>query len=1052
MRLVQIRRSIASTDKFQKMTKSKLIKRLFIGVGVFLLLFIAALVAIPFLFKDEILEGVKKAANENLNAKVDFASLDISLLRSFPSVSIGLNDYSITGIEPFDGVKLAAGESALVTVDFWSAWNFGKVPLNIHSITLDKPVINVIVLADGRANYDIAKPTADTSSTDIKFEIMLQEYAINGGNIIFDDRLGGTYVQLTGLDHSGEGDFTQDIFDLDTKTSIAEMTAESGGISYLKKAKVKLDAGFNIDVPNSKYTLRENDLSINDLKLKTDGWVAMPDEAIDMDLKFSAPQSEFKSLLSMIPNAYTAGYENVKADGTFKLEGTVKGKYTVSPEAYPAFNLNLDIAEGSMKYPDLPLGISNINTNVKVNSPGSDLDQMLVDVSKFNLKIGSNPLEGYFKLRTPISDPDVDTKIKGVLNLEELSKAFPMEGVKSLSGVINTDVAIKTSMSTIDKGDYANVDMSGTASVKNMNYAADGIPAMNISSMQMDFTPQQVNVPSFSMKLGKSDLSGSGKIDNILAYFSPDKTMKGSFNLRSNYFNADEWMTEEAVDSGQSTMGSKAPAPVAQEAVFNRFDFTIDATVGKMDYDVYKIDDLVAKGNFTPSALTVSQLSGKLGKSDFNASGTMTNIWNYLFENETLGGNLAIRSTYMNLNQFMTEEGAAQTSTPPAEAAEPILVPENLDMKVSADIATVIYDDLELKNMKGILVVKNEEVRFDNMTAQSLGGSMNIGGGYNTKNHEKPKFDFLMKLKNIDFQQAFAKFNTFQLLAPIGKYLTGSFNTDLTMSSDLKNDLMPDIATITAKGLLETLNGKIALAKPLQEIGNKLRVDAFKKLELKNSKNWFTVKDGAVLVDPFSQTVDGIKMDFSGSHKLVGDMDYKIVAKIPRSKIGKTTVGAAANTGLDFLSGEASKLGLNINAGEFVNVQINLGGTMSDPKVSFKVLGAEGTAAAVKDAVVSKVKEEAQKELDKAKAEAQAKLDEEKKRLEAEAQRQLDKASAEAKKKLEAEAKKRLDDEAKKAADKALDKAGKDAKDKAKEALDKIKIPGKKDKKEGGGG
>lgn len=1026
------------------MTKGKLFKRIFLIVGIFLLLFIAALVAIPFFFKDEILEQVKKTANEQLNAKVDFSGVDISLLRSFPSVSIGLNDYSVTGIEPFEGVKLAAGESARITVDFWSAWNFGKVPLNIQSITLDNPEINVIVLSDGTANYDIAKPSADTSTTETKFEIMLQVYAINGGNITYDDRQGGTYLKLTGLDHSGEGDFTQDVFDLDTKTEIAALTAESGGIGYLKKAKVKLEAGFNIDLPNSKYTLRENDLRINDLQIKADGWVAMPSEAIDMDLKFSAPQSEFKSLLSMIPNAYTAGYDNVKADGTFKLDGSVKGKLTET--AYPAFNILLDIAGGSVKYPDLPLGISGINTNIKVNSPGSDLDQMLVDIAKFSLKIGSNPLEGYFKLRTPMSDPDVDTKIKGVLNLEELSKAFPMEGVKSLSGIINSDIAVKTSMSTIDRGDYANVDMSGSASIKNMNYAADGMPAINIGALQMDFTPQQVNVPSFSMKMGKSDLSGSGKIDNILAYFSPDKTMKGSFTLRSNYFNADEWMFEEEAPATTTA----APAPAASEEVFNRFDFTLDASVGKVDYDVYKIENFVAKGNFMPSKLTVSQLSGKIGQSDFSASGALTNIWNYIFENETLGGNLTLRSNYMNLNQFMTTEGAAQTATPPAEAAEPFLVPANMDMTVSADMGTVIYDDMELKNVRGALKVKNEEVRFDNLTANSLGGSMKIDGGYNSQNHEKPKFDLGMKLQKIDFQQAFAKFNTFQMIAPIGKFLQGNFNTELTMSSDLKKDLMPDIATLAAAGLLETLNGKITLAKPLQEIGNKLNVDAFKKLDLKNSKNWFKVENGAVVIDPFTHVVDGITMDFSGSHKLVGDMDYKILAKIPRSKIGKSSIGAAANSGIDFLAGEASKLGLNVNAGEFYNVQINLGGTMDNPKTSFKVLGTEGVAASVQDAVVSKVKEEAQKKLDEAKAEAERRAEEERKKLEDKLKKEAEKATGDAKRKAEAELKKRLEDEklrkaAEEAAKKAKDKLGEDAKKKLEEAN-----PFKKKKKEGG--
>ncbi len=1022
------------------MTKKKLFKRLFLGLGIFIVLFIGALIAIPFLFKDEIVEAVKKVANENLNAKVDFAEVDISLLRSFPSVSIGLNDYSITGIEEFDGVKLVAGEALLVTVDFWSAWNFGKVPLEIHSVTLEKPEINVIVLSNGKANYDIAKPTADTTAT--TFQIKLQEYAINDGNITYDDRQGGTFVKLTNLDHSGEGDFTQDVFDLTTKTAIGEMTAESGGISYLKKAKVNLDAGFNIDLPNSKYTLKENDLTINDLKLKMDGWVALPNENdVDMDLTFSAPQSEFKSLLSMIPNAYTAGYDNVKADGTFKLEGMVKGKYSATPAAYPAFNINLDVTNGSVKYPDLPLGISNINTNVKVNSPGTDLDQMLVDVSKFSLKIGSNPLEGYFKLRTPMSDPDVDTKIKGVLNLEELSKAFPMEGVTSLNGIINTDVAVKTRMSTIDRGDYANVDMSGNASINNLNYASDGIPAVKINSMQMDFTPQNVKVQNFDMKLGKSDLRGSGTIDNILAYFSPDKTMKGNFTLRSNYFNADEWMTEK--ESPQSAVVS--PPPVTNVEVFNRFDFTVDAAVGKVDYDIYKIENLVAKGNFTPNKLTFSQLSGKIGDSDFSASGALTNVWNYVFSNEMLGGDLSLRSNYMNLNQFMTAEGAPAPTTAPTEASEPILVPENMDLRVNANMATVIYDNMELKNVKGALLVKNQEVRFDKMTANSLGGSMKIDGGYNTQNHEKPKFDLGMKLTNIDFQKAFKTFNTFPIIAPIGKYLQGNFNTDLTMSSDLKKDLMPDLATIAAAGLLETLNGTITGAAPLQEIGNKLNVDAFKKINIKNSKNWFTVKDGAVQLEEFKQSYDGIDMRIGGSHKLVGDMDYKIIAKIPRSKIGKNPLGAAANSGLDFLSGEASKLGLNVNAGEFINVQINLGGTLDKPKVSFKVLGSEGTAETVKDAVVSKVKEEAEKQLDKAKDEANARIEAEKKKLEEEARRQKEKLEAELKKKVEAEAKKAAEAAAKKVGADAAKKAEEEAKKK----LEEIN-PFKKKKKEGG--
>ena len=810
------------------MKKKKLVKKILIGLGIFLVIFIGTLVALPFLFKDEIIGAIKDLVNENLNAKVDFEKADITLLRTFPNVGISLKNYEVAGVDAFEGVKLVEGETFGVTVDFWSAWNFGKVPLEIKSVNLEKPNVHVIVLPNGMANYDIAKPTDDTTTTATPFEIKLQQYAIKGGNIVYDDRQGGNFVKLTNLDHSGKGDFTQDVFDLQTKTTIDAFTAESGGITYLKKAKTKLDAGFNIDLPNSKYTLKENELKINDLTIKADGWAALPNETdVEMDLTFSAPKSDFKSLLSMIPNAYIEDFKNVKAGGTFKLDGFVKGTYSSKPERYPAFKINLTVENGDVKYPDLPMGITGINTQVEVNSPGGNLDKMMVDVSRFNLKVGTNPIEGYFKLRTPLSDPDVDTKLKGVLNLGDFFRAFPMEGVKTLNGTIKADMAIRTKMSTIDRGDYANVDMRGDAAIERLDYVADGTPPVRIEAMRLFFTPRNVQVPNFDMKLGKSDLSGSGTLDNILAYFSPDATMKGNFILRSNYFNADEWM-----DDSEPTASTGPQSAPADDELFNRFDFTLDAAVREMDYDVYKIKDLVAKGNFTPNKLTTSELSGKIGESDFWAAGYLTNVWNYVFKNETLGGNLDFRSKYMNLNQFMTGDDVPAT-TAPAEASEPILVPANVDLRLTAKLDKVIYDNMELSNVSGNLTVANEEVKFTNLSANTLGGNMAINGGYNTQNHEKPKFDLGLKLQQMDFQRAFNTFNTFQAIAPIGEYLQGVFNTELTMSSDLTKDLMPDLATLTAAGLIHTLNGTVKGAAPLEEVGNKLNVDAFKNISLK---------------------------------------------------------------------------------------------------------------------------------------------------------------------------------------------------------------------------
>ena len=80
-------------------------------------------------------------------------------------------------------------------------------------------------------------------------------------------------------------------------------------------------------------------------------------------------------------------------------------------------------------------GIEDIFTNILVDSKTSDLNDMVVDISRFKMKIGNNPIEAKMNLRTIMTDPNVDAFVNGKLDLDELAKAFPMEGVSDLNGI-----------------------------------------------------------------------------------------------------------------------------------------------------------------------------------------------------------------------------------------------------------------------------------------------------------------------------------------------------------------------------------------------------------------------------------------------------------------------------------------------------------------------------------------------------------------------------------------------------------------------------------------
>lgn len=948
----------------------RIIKRIALVFSLLLVLVIGVAIAIPIIFQDEMIAVVKEQINTNINATADFDEVDMSLLRSFPHLSLTLTDFTIVGKDQFDGVPFLSAKESAITVNIKSFLG-ENTPLEINAIKLSEPFVNVMVLADGVANYDIAIPSAsetpvEEESAATALEIALKSYQITDGRIVYDDQSSDIFMAIEGLNHEGEGNFTLTNFDLDTDTNIAGLTVKQGGVTFLKEAKTSLAAIFNIDTENSSYTLKDNQLRINELALNADGNIQLLDEDIKLDLSFDSPGSDFRSLWSLIPNAYTADYADVAVDGTFSLSGLVKGIYNES--TYPAFRILTKVNDGQVKYPDLPLAIQGIQADLDINSPSSDLDDMKVKADRLDIKVGSDEFKSKFQVSTPISDPNVAAQVDGIIDLEQWAKAFPLDGVQEMVGRIIADVDVQTRLSTIENERYNDVKMSGDVKVEQLRYVADELPPVFIESATAQFTPQAVNVGEFKAKLGKSDISASGSIDNILAYISPEKTMKGDFTAHSNYFFVDEWMEES-----ETEMAVPDPtAEVESTEIFDRFDFQLDATADKIVYDVYELNSSSLTGRVKPNLIDISDVKTNIGESDLKGSGTVTNGFDYAFSDGVLGGNLNMQSNFFDLNPFMEEpEGeVVGTAGTGDEEFGVIPIPENITMTINTQIDRLRYTDMELKDLSGKLTIEDQVVVVENGSAKALGGSMGFTGAYDTQDVEKPAYNFKFDLNQLDFQEGFSTFNTFAAFAPVGQLVTGNFSSSLVMSGELGQDMMPLLNAVNAEGLFETLNGSLNGLKPLTAIGNALDINELKEsIEIDNLKSWFTIEKGFFTVEPFDVNVANLPMTITGKHSLSQDMEYSINTVIPRSMLGSGALSNTINQGVSALLQQANQLGLNVNDSENVNVQINLTGNMSDPKVGFKLLGTDGESSLAESAK-EEAKEQVKDKVDELKEEA----------------------------------------------------------------------------------
>lgn len=605
--------------------KKSLLGRILKWFGIILLVLIILIIAAPFLFKKQIVQFVKDTANKELNAKVNFGDFDLSLFRSFPDFSLSVDNVSIANIGEFEGDTLLAAKNLSVGLNLMSVIKGDKYEIN--EISLNQPRIQAIVLKNGKANWDITKPSADTTketpSEDSKpFKMGLKKFEIKDGYILYDDASLGFKTELIGMNHNLKGDFSEDVFDIETLLEVEKMNMIYGGIAYMNKVKTRVKATINANMPQFKFIFKENEFSLNELTLGLDGSFAMPKDDMDMDLKFKANQTEFKNILSLIPGVYTTDFKDVKTSGKLTLNGYAKGIY--NDKKMPAFGCKLIIQDAMFKYPSLPKSANNIFVDLDVNNKTGVPDATIIDLNKFHVELAGNPINARMHVSTPVSDANIDGEVKAKIDLTSIKDIVPLEKGDALSGLINADIKMKGRMSSIDKKEYEKFDARGQLSILDMNYKSASLNyPPTISKLYLNFTPQFVDLSQLQAKVGKSDFDMKGKIENFLQYALKDELLKGSFVLNSNTIDLNEFMTED--ETAAKTPEAETPMTVIE--VPSNLDVSLTAVINKLIYD----------------NLVMNNISGGIGVKDSKVS--LSN-----FKVNALDGAMAINGVYATQN------------------------------------------------------------------------------------------------------------------------------------------------------------------------------------------------------------------------------------------------------------------------------------------------------------------------------------------------------------------------------------------------------------------
>ena len=594
--------------------KKSLIGRILKWTGITFLALLILIISAPFLFKKQIIQLVKDKTNESINAKVNFGEFDLTLISSFPDFSLSVGDISIANVGDFEGDTLLYAKNLTVGLNLMSVIKGEQYKIN--TISIDQPRIHAIVLKDGKANWDVTKPgdtTAAPSATPppadaaaAPFKMTLKKFEIKNGYIVYDDASLDFKTEIVNMNHTLTGDFTADNFLLETLTEIEKFSMSYGGVSYLNKVKTRIKINLDADMPNFKFTFKENEFAFNELTLGLDGYFAMPKEDMDLDLKFKAIQTEFKNILSLIPGVYTADFATVKTSGLLALDGFAKGIY--NDKKMPAFGLKLTIKDAMFQYPSLPKAVTNIQVDLAVNNKTGEPDATIIDLKKFHIEMAGNPVDAKMHLSTPVSDANIKAEVLAKINLTSVKDVMPLEKGDDLNGLINANVKMNGRMSSIEKEQYEKFDASGTITVSDMNYKTSTLNyPTKINKLNLNFTPQFVELTQFDAKIGKSDIQLDGKIENFLQYALKDSMLAGSFNFKSSLLDINELMTEDESAAKPAAVAVDT-APMTVVEVPSNLNVRLNANIGKMLYDNLAISAISGSVKIKDSKLGLENL------------------------------------------------------------------------------------------------------------------------------------------------------------------------------------------------------------------------------------------------------------------------------------------------------------------------------------------------------------------------------------------------------------------------------------------------------------
>jgi len=946
-----------------------------------LLSLVLVTIAVMYWQKDNIIEAAIGYLEDSYDIQLNYDHTELNFFRNWPNIGFEIQDVSIHTDSSPDSLAFMAAEKVGLSLSFWQVWN---TPYQLDEVYLNQPTIHLICDSNGICNFDVFvsqnDSTLENSNPTAPFEFTLESLNWNNAQVSYIDEKQKSKFLISDWTAQWFISLLDESLTIDMDIIQSNVSAYQKGSLVLHEVTTTAKGSFYYDLSRESLTFENHMYTLNGLQLNGNGVILNLNQIPDIDWNIEMPSNTIESVLSLFPPAYDTYKNEINTNGTASFQAKISGPMDIEANNYPSLSSAFQIKNGYVKYNAASHAIEDLEIGLKMSKEQGDLTGLEVLIEKLEGKFGSNGSIDHRMHVFPFSRTLTNSGSTQLgFSMSDLYTTLPFLKESKAEGLFNLQGDYTFKMEDVLNENWNNVQINGNLSGNNIRYFLEADRDVTLKEVKAVLENKEIQVNMEDLQYEQNLIPFIDFKGAVLAYIlSSANTLTGDLSIKGKMIDINTFIESTTTDEANPNTNSIIELPP--------MDIAVEFESDELRYYEYDFSGIKTTGIFFGDRFKLSNAQAYYSSTYLQCEGDVFNILNYLNAKGDLQSNFECSADEFDLYAYMSAESLQENNQDQTSAI--FRFPELITMDLDYRVGKILYDNIVFENVNGQLGLKNQELLVKPTRMSSLGGDISLQGMVSHKGAEELHYNFDLASNNSKFKSAFESVEMIQSVAPVFKYMFGEFNTQVTIDGDLDQDLAPVLSSISAQGLIETLNAQIREYKLLNKLSTLFDEEVLSRVTFPKTKNWFSIENGMVFLDPTPVILGKEDFIIEGSHQIQGEIDYKLSGPVSISQLKNSSIG---NKLWKSVNENLQQFGLNqLPPDAKLNIDIRLTGELSDLSISVLPL----------DNLQEQLKTIAENKKEKAKEEIKDQIKEETEKLDSLRVKQTEQAKKDAKREL----------------------------------------------------